>query len=219
MSQTPPPNDPYGTEPGAPAPHGAEPGSPTSDPALHPHDPFAYDDSTRQAPAPQAQQPPAPQPSAPQPSAGTYDAPAGGCAAPGAAGASAERPLPYGAPHTAPAGDGPDQPLRHQGRVRGPLSVNRSAVRTRAMGAVLAARGGARPRGQLGFLGWVGPLIIFMMYKDRDRSSASTPRRRERCDRRGHRRRARHPDHHLRRRHPRLRLRAVPAGGAAGWSS
>ncbi|WP_087485311.1 DUF4870 domain-containing protein [Brachybacterium massiliense] len=172
MSQTPPPNDPYGTEPGAPAPHGAEPGSPTSDPALHPHDPFAYDDSTRQAPAPQAQQPPAPQPSAPQPSAGTYDAPAGGYAAPGAAGASAQSGhSPYGAPHTAPAGDGPDQPAPGtKGVYEGPLSgqpLSRSDSRMWALFSQLAVVLGHVV--SWGFLGWVGPLIIFMMYKDRDR--------------------------------------------------
>ena len=172
MSQTPPPNDPYGTEPGAPAPHGAEPGSPTSDPALHPHDPFAYDDSTRQAPAPQAPQPPAPQPSAPQPSAGTYDAPAGGYAAPGAAGASAQSGhSPYGAPHTAPAGDGPDQPAPGtKGVYEGPLSgqpLSRSDSRMWALFSQLAVVLGHVV--SWGFLGWVGPLIIFMMYKDRDR--------------------------------------------------
>src|SRR5690625_7338200 len=71
MSQTPNPHDPYGTEPSAsvppqtPAPHEDAPSgdmpAPTSDPALHPHDPFALDPSDPQQPAPD-QAGPAPQP-------------------------------------------------------------------------------------------------------------------------------------------------------------
>src|SRR5690625_7078152 len=70
MSQTPNPHDPYGTEPSAsvppqtPAPHEDAPSgdmpAPTSDPALHPHDPFALDPSDPQQPAPD-QAGPAPQ--------------------------------------------------------------------------------------------------------------------------------------------------------------
>lgn len=101
MSQTPHPHDPYGTEPGSAAPEQQSPGwtaapqdapasqgdpaqpghpeqeqgSPTSDPALHPHDPYAYADSTRQAPAAEGF-------SAPSPSTGQdpYGAPAGATA-------------------------------------------------------------------------------------------------------------------------------------------
>ena len=116
MSQTPHPHDPYGTEPGSVTPEQQSPGwtaapqdasapqdapeqqglpeqdlgSATSDPALHPHDPYAYDDGTRQAPA-------AGDFTAPSASAGQdpYGAPAGG--APGPQG-QAGPPSPYAAP-------------------------------------------------------------------------------------------------------------------------
>lgn len=154
MSQTPHPHDPYGTEPGTPEPQAAEPGSPTSDPALHPHDPFAYDDSTRQNPA--AQQAPAADP---------YGAPA----ATGAPAYSAQSP--YGAPQSAPAGDGTDQPAPGtKGVYEGPLDgqpLSRSDSRMWGMFSQLAVVLGHVV--SWGFLGWVGPLIIFLMYKDRDR--------------------------------------------------
>ena len=154
MSQTPHPHDPYGTEPGTPSPQASEPGSPTSDPALHPHDPFAYDDSTRQNPA--SQQAPAGDPYA-------------ASAASGATAHSAQSP--YGAPHAAPAGDGPDEPAPGtKGVYDGPLSgqpLSRSDSRMWGMFSQLAVVLGHVV--SWGFLGWVGPLIIFPMHKDRDR--------------------------------------------------
>ena len=158
MSQTPHPHDPFGTEPGTPA----EQAAPTSDPALHPHDPFAYGPDASRAPAAQSAGEPAtqaPHLAAPAP------APAGHSAyqAPGAA--------PYGAPGGVPGGELPDQPMPGtKGVHEGPLSgqpLSRSDSRMWGMFSQLAVVLGHVV--SWGFLGWVGPLIIFVMYKDRDR--------------------------------------------------
>lgn len=170
MSQTPHPHDPYGTEPGTPesgapepAPQAAEQGSATSDPALHPHDPFAYDV--------------APEPSAQQAAADPYGQSQYTGQAP-----HAEQPqhaehaqyagqAPYATPHAAPGGDGPDQPAPgtpgvYEGALTG-QPMSRSDSRMWAMFSQLAVVLGHVV--SWGFLGWVGPLIIFLVYKDRDR--------------------------------------------------
>lgn len=171
MSQTPHSPDQYGNEPGSPASEpfanaadGAprpdpvqEQGSATSDPALHPHDPYASS-----APAPQ--HPAAQQPShaAQQPS---YAAPAAAGAGVGAGQAQ------YGAPHAAPGGELPDQPAPGTpGVFEGALPgqpMSRSDSRLWAMFSQLAVVIGHLV--SWGFLGWIGPLVIFLIYKDRDR--------------------------------------------------
>ncbi|MGP9536821.1 DUF4870 domain-containing protein [Brachybacterium sp. AOP43-C2-M15] len=166
MSQTPHPHDPYGTEPGP----SAEQGAPTSDPALHPHDPYAYDASSASAPsAPSpnpaaapfaAQQPPQPQPSQSQPSQQHTSAQA----APPHPGSAPE-------PYVAAGGERPDEPgPGAKGVYEGALSgqpISRSDSRLWAMFSQLAVVLGHVV--SWGFLGWIGPLVIFLMYKDRDR--------------------------------------------------
>ncbi|GAA1310165.1 DUF4870 domain-containing protein [Brachybacterium tyrofermentans] len=206
MSQTPHPHDPFGNEPSAdvpeqPAasnPYSEDQASPTSDPALHPHDPFAA--STQPA-------------GASAPSAGSAASAAPGPYGPGSAGPqwSAAEPSaasPYGAPapsadggnaqdpYAAAAGAGPGQhggyaqqgaygqqqapqagpqstdvpPPGTKGVFEGQLSgpgLNDSDTRMWAMFSQLAVTLGHVV--SWGFLGWVGPLIIFLVYKDRSR--------------------------------------------------
>ncbi|MGP9744571.1 DUF4870 domain-containing protein [Brachybacterium sp. AOP29-B2-41] len=154
MSQTPHPHDPFGIEPGTPA----EQAAPASDPSLHPHDPFAYGSDASRVPSP---------PSAGEPAA---QAPHLAAPAPAPAGHSAYR-AQGGAPGGAPGGEQTDQPAPGtKGVYEGPLSgqpLNRSDSRMWGMFSQLAVVLGHVI--SWGFLGWVGPLIIFLMYKDRDR--------------------------------------------------
>ncbi len=160
MSQTPNPHDPYGTEPSAsvppqtPAPHEDAPSgdmpAPTSDPALHPHDPFALDPSDPQQPAPD-QAGPAPQP-------GGYDQ----GASPGAGPAHANAQQTTSGPAAPPA----DLKGVHEGALSG-QPVSDSDARLWSLFAHLSAIIGYIVG--VGFLGWLGPLIIFLVYKDRDR--------------------------------------------------
>ncbi|GAA4526813.1 DUF4870 domain-containing protein [Brachybacterium paraconglomeratum] len=158
MSQTPHPHDPFGTEPGP----SAEQAAPTSDPAQHPHDPFAYGHDTSRVPSP----PSAGEPGTQAPHlAGPAPAPAGHSAyqAPGGA--------PYGAPGGPAGAEQADQPAPGtKGVYEGPLSgqlLSRSDSRMWGMFSQLAVVLGHVV--SWGFLGWVGPLIIFVIYKDRDR--------------------------------------------------
>lgn len=164
MSQTPNPNDPYGTEPTGSVPppqptsHGQAPSgdvpAPTSDPLLHPHDPYASDPSARQQSAPSPADPSGPGPQA----AGGYDQ--------GAA---------YGGGPAHAAGQqttsGPSAPPADlKGLYEGPLSgqpVSDSDTRMWSLFAHLSTIIGYLIG--IGFLGWLGPLIIFLVYKDRDR--------------------------------------------------
>ncbi|ATG51856.1 hypothetical protein CFK38_10220 [Brachybacterium vulturis] len=175
MSQTPHPHDPYAAEPGgpdAPRPPQAEQGAPTSDPNLHPHDPYAYDadaDAARNHPldidaAPASQ--PAPQAPAQQPSPGgqaPYAAPA-----PHAQQAPHGQQAPYG---SGPAAQGENlPPAGTPGIYDGPLTgqaVSQSDSRLWATIAQAAVAVGHVV--SWGFLGWVGPLVVYLMYKDRDR--------------------------------------------------
>lgn len=206
MSQTPHPHDPFAPETGsglpeqpmapegpstqAPAPQ--DEASPTSDPSLHPHDPFARAASTQPAGASaDPEQISAVSPyGASAPSAGGAPDP---YAAPGAPAAGAPQPLqaphgnqgPYGqqnqqgqyaqqgqfsqqqAPHSGPQ-DVP--PPGTKGVYDGPLSgepITESDSRLWGMFSQLSVTLGHVI--SWGFLGWVGPLIIFLVYKDRDR--------------------------------------------------
>lgn len=159
MSQTPNPHDPYGTEPSASvppqsaAPHEQAPSgdmpAPSSDPALHPHDPFAYDPSAPQQTAAD-QAGPAEQPG------GGYDQRAFHGAGPAYAQQTTTGP-------SAPPAD-------LKGLHEGPLSgqpVSDSDARLWSLFAHLSVIIGYIVG--VGFLGWLGPLIIFLVYKDRDR--------------------------------------------------
>ena len=187
MSQTPHPHDPFATEPGTPdapqadpQPPQSEQGAPTSDPHLHPHDPYAYDADAAGSdpldidadPAPQAAQQPAPAQQAPAP----QSAPGG--QDPYAAPYAAQAPHAQQAPHgpQAPYGSGPAAqgeslpPAGTPGVYDGPLTgqaVSQSDSRLWATIAQAAVAVGHVI--SWGFLGWVGPLVIFLMYKDRDR--------------------------------------------------
>lgn len=220
MSQTPHPHDPYGSEPGTPASdhldidqpgtggpaasQPAEEGSPTSDPALHPHDPFAQADPYAQSapaqPSHYAQGSPYGASGASAPSAPSHDPYAAG-AAPFAAHTErqydprqdpsfgqqpqgqqfsgqqyagqqqyAQQAYGNGAPQGAPHPDASPLPQGFKGLYEGPITgqpVSASDSKMWSMfshlSAVLGYVVGA------GFLGWVGPLVIFLMYKDRDR--------------------------------------------------
>ena len=150
----------------------------------HPHDPFAKDIEPTPESAPQqpAQDPyAAPQSpyGAPQdPSASAqspYGAPQDPSAAPQDPYAAPQQPYaaPQQEPHSAPQGQyaapGQDQHSAAgaaAGTLTGP-ALNPSDSRMWAMFSQLSV-----VLGQVvswGFLGWVGPLIIFIMYKDRDR--------------------------------------------------
>ena len=164
MSQTPNPHDPYGTEPGTPdsAPQ-TEQGAPTSDPALHPHDPYAYSPDPAAAPASDAGTgSPAQDPYAggPQP----FTAGAGASHSHGGQ-------APYTAPHGGPTGQGPSEaPAGTAGVYDGPLTGQVISGSDSRLWATLSQA--AVALGHVvswGFLGWVGPLVIFLMYKDRDR--------------------------------------------------
>lgn len=165
MSQTPNPHDPYGTEPpssaspqpvdpaalGAPqqpAPQDGVPSgdipAPTSDPSLHPHDPYAQDPSAPQQPA-------------------TVAGDQGAAHGAGPASAGAQQ-----APHATSGLPAPPAGLK--GVYEGPLSgqpVSESDSRMWSLFAHLSAIIGYVVG--VGFLGWLGPLIIFLVYKDRDR--------------------------------------------------
>lgn len=181
MSQTPHPHDPFASEPGTadapqapqsdPQPPQAEQGAPTSDPNLHPHDPYAYDADAAGSdpldidadPAPQAAQRPAP---------GGQDP----YAAPGAGPQAPQAPHAQQAPHVqqAPYGSASTgervPPAGTPGVYDGPLTgqaVSQSDSRLWATIAQAAVAVGHVI--SWGFLGWVGPLVVFLMYKDRDR--------------------------------------------------
>lgn len=180
MSQTPHPHDPYGTEPGTPAsdslpeqpaarpasdhldidapaaPAPQEQGSATSDPAEHPYDPFAQSAPSAQ-PAPAAGH----DPFAQQDAYGQQQAP------------HAQQHAPHAAHGQTSAGGtmNPDQAPAHvKGVFDGPLigqPTTESDTKLWAMFAHLSAIVGYVIGA--GFLGWLGPLIIFLVYKDRNR--------------------------------------------------
>src|SRR5699024_3011445 len=168
MSQTPHPHDPYAQQPAAAEPHAAAPaadaseqGAPTSDPALHPHDPYAVAaDAPRSnpldidaEPAPQ-QTPPAHDPYATPQAQYAQQAP------------SAQQ-SPYG-PGAAQGGTVP--PAGTAGVHDGPLTgqaVSESDSRMWATVAQALVAGGHVI--SWGFLGWAGPVVIFLTDKDRDR--------------------------------------------------
>lgn len=191
MSQTPHPHEPYGTEPGTPAsdslpeqsaarpasdhldidapavPAPQEQGSATSDAAEHPYDPFAQSaPSAHPDPAaqqdPYAQQDPAvSQDPYAQPGSAQQQAP------------HAQQHAPYAAHDQTSAGGtmNPDQAPAHvKGVFDGPLTgqpTTESDTKLWAMFAHLSAIVGYVIGA--GFLGWLGPLIIFLVYKDRNR--------------------------------------------------
>lgn len=226
MSQTPNPQDPYGTEPGSsapqqpfgetpetdaqqspvpqqppadapqpPAPHGESASgdvpAPTSDPALHPHDPYAYDPSAPQAPAPAGES----TGQGPQADPGSYGAapqdpaPAdfggasndqygqGGFAQPGPTPGSYDQGAAYGGAAAGAAGHAGQQagvsdvpPAGVQGVYEGPLNgqpASESDTKLWSMLAHLSAIAGYILG--VGWLGWLGPLIIFLVFKDRNR--------------------------------------------------
>ncbi|ASK64667.1 hypothetical protein CFK39_01095 [Brachybacterium avium] len=163
MSQTPQSHDPFGTDPGTPGTPGApqpQQGAPSSDPSLHPHDPYAYDaDATRTNPLDIDAVP------AQQPAAGGQDQYAAAGPAPYAAPAQQ---APLGAAPTAEGESVP--PAGTPGVYEGPLTgqaVSRSDSRLWATIAQAAVAVGHVI--SWGFLGWVGPLVVYLMYKDRDR--------------------------------------------------
>lgn len=189
MSQTPNPHDPYGTGPDgaasqqplgdhpehdaqqppvppSDAPSGDVP-APSSDPALHPHDPFAYDPA-----APHAA-PPADVAS----SGSTEQYGQGGFAQPGPAQGSYDPGAPYGAAAAGHAGYAGQQagasdvpPAGVRGVYEGPLTgqpASESDTKLWSMLAHLSAIAGYILG--VGWLGWLGPLIIFLVFKDRSR--------------------------------------------------
>lgn len=163
MSQTPHPHDPYGTEPGTPDPAPlADQGAPTSDPALHPHDPYAY--SADEAPEPAPATDPMTGGAVPDPYASPSSGPQAAPAQPAGDG-TYEAPPRHGgqAPYPAPQADAPGG---HEGALTGE-PVSGSDSRMWAMFSQLSVVLGHVV--SWGFLGWVGPLVIFLMYKDRDR--------------------------------------------------
>src|SRR5699024_10476783 len=154
MTQTPHPHDPYAQQPAA-EPHAAEPaadgsgqGAPTSEPALHPYDPYAVDaDAPRSnpldidaEPAPQ-QAPPAHDPYAVPQAPYAQQAPSG------------QQP-PYG-PGAAQGGTVP--PAGTAGVHDGPLTGQAVSEPDSRLWATVAQALG------------VGPLVNFRMSKDRDR--------------------------------------------------
>lgn len=184
MSQTPHPHDPFGTEPGTPA----EQAAPTSDPALHPHDPYASAPDTAGAPTQPAAGDPAPQPlhgAAPD-TAAPYDAAPYDAAPAIAPGGQSGYQVP-GASHGVHGGIPGGMPGGHQGGAPGVEQPDQPAPGTKGVfeGALPGqpmSRSDSRLWGMFsqlavvlghivswGFLGWVGPLIIFLIYKDRDR--------------------------------------------------
>lgn len=221
MSQTPHPHDPFGNEPSTGVPEqpltsaqsSEDMASPTSDPALHPHDPYAASAQPAGASADPA-------------ASGNSAASAG--PAPYASGSSAAEPSvgsPYGAPAAAsagatgqPFGEAPTNGYAHpsgyaqqdgyaqqgayqqpgdqgqqggygqqqaphagpqstdvpppgtKGVYDGPLSGQPLAESDNRMWAMFSQL--TVTLGHVvswGFLGWVGPLIIFLVYKDRSR--------------------------------------------------
>jgi uncharacterized Tic20 family protein len=200
MSQTPHPHDPFGTEPGTPAtdalpeqpaerpasdhldidapdaPAPQEQAAATSDPAVHPHDPYARSVGSPQphgAAEPEAV--PAAAPHAPQQSPyAPQPAPHDPYAQQAAPQPQPQHPVPYPAPqgHSHAGGTMPlDQAPAHlKGVFDGPLTgqpISDSDSKLWAMFAQLSAIVGYVIGA--GFLGWLGPLIIFLVYKDRDR--------------------------------------------------
>ena len=156
------PQNPYEPAPDAPDAASSEMGSPTSDPAQHPHDPFA----TPQQPhsAPQGQQ--HSEPSAQQAYGAPQDQPREQQYA------GAQQQAHTGQQHAAGAGgfvtDLP--PTGIKGVFEGPLSgqpTTESDTKMWAMFAQLSAVLGYVIGA--GFLGWLGPLIIFLVHKDRNR--------------------------------------------------
>ena len=158
----------------APAPYApSEPGSPTSDPAQHPYDPYAAPaGATPVAPGSSATPPPHGRPPHEQPP--HEQQPYGQQPAAQQPSGSPQHPTQYPAPQaqTVPGGTMPlSQPPAHvKGVFDGPLTgqpTTDSDSRLWAMFAQLSAIVGYVIGA--GFLGWLGPLIIFLVYKDRDR--------------------------------------------------
>lgn len=215
MSQTPNSHDPFASEPGTPDQEqpSSQAAAPSSDPSLHPHDPYAYDAGADGAdplnidpdPSPSADPQLAPE-SAPfaqsapgaQPTDGTQSAPGtqDPYAAPGGAPAAAQSPYgqqaqtgqqtyagqqPYAGQQSpsgqqAPGGSASASagetlpPAGTPGVYEGPLSGQAVSSSDSRLWATLAQA--AVAVGHVvswGFLGWVGPLVIFLVYKDRDR--------------------------------------------------
>lgn len=163
MSQTPQSHDPYGTDPGTPGAPQPQQGAPSSDPSLHPHDPYAYDPADTGADPLDIDAAPAQQPGASGQS--PYAAPG---PAPYAAQAPHAQQASFGA---APASEGESlPPAGTPGVFDGPLSgqaVSRSDSRLWATIAQAAVAVGHVI--SWGFLGWIGPLVVYLMYRDRDR--------------------------------------------------
>lgn len=168
MSQTPNPHDPYGTAPDSSAPQtptGDVP-APTSDPALHPHDPYAYDPAAHQAQAAPAE--PADQGAPSEP--GPYAAPQDPGHAEFGGGVGGTDQYGQGVHTTRQAGASDLPPADVKGVYEGPLSgqpASASDTKLWSMLAHLSAIAGYILG--VGWLGWLGPLIIFLVFKDRNR--------------------------------------------------
>jgi len=168
---------------GPSAPTAQEQGSPTSDPAVHPYDPYATPSASeaRQEPAQQPvdADPYATGPVGPQDTGQAQYAPYAGQPPVQQPYAQQQAPHPqHAAPHSAahghPSAGGTmnfDQAPAHvKGVFDGPLPgqpTTDSDAKLWAMFSHLSAIIGYVIGA--GFLGWLGPLIIFLVYKDRNR--------------------------------------------------
>lgn len=168
--------------PAAPAPQ--EQGSATSDPAEHPYDPFAQADpsaaSASSASASSSQDDPYVQaagsaaPAPEQAQSSPYGAPSPSQPYAAQQAQHAQHPAPHAAAHGHPSAGGTmnfDQAPAHvKGVFDGPLPgqpTTDSDAKLWAMFSHLSAIIGYVIGA--GFLGWLGPLIIFLVYKDRNR--------------------------------------------------
>ncbi len=194
MSQNPYPHDPFAAQPDAPqqpdvpqpdapqppvAPEQAAapeqpvqpvepvqsgaPQPPVEPAAQHPHDPYAYEPAPGAAAQPDPAAQPVQQPYTAQPQYAQQSP--YGQQTPSPQGAQPQHPSHPGGPMNL------DQPpAQLKGAYRGPLSgepVSESDSKMWAMFAQLSAIVGYVIG--MGMLGWLGPLIIFLVYKDRDR--------------------------------------------------
>lgn len=190
MSQNPHPHDPFAADadtsaaqPEAPQPEAPQfqdpqfqdPQAPAHDVAAGQpsHDPYAYDAQASEGGLLDVDSAPSAQPSAPAPATAAPQAqpPAQHpVPSPYSAPATGGQQAPQGA-YAASAGEGPDlPPAGTRGVYDGPLSgepVSRSDSRLWATIAQAAVAVGHVV--SWGFLGWIGPLVVFLMYKDRDR--------------------------------------------------
>lgn len=178
MSQNPHPHDPYAAPEGdgtsAQQPLTPPQGAPHSDPNLYPHDPFAggarptgdpLDIDPAPRPEPQQASAPQPSPAAQDPYAAPASAPFAGQAPHGQQGHAQQQPYAQG-----PGQGLSTAPVDIKGVFDGPLTgqaVSDSDSRMWSLFAHLSAVVGYVVG--VGFLGWLGPLIIFVLYKDRDR--------------------------------------------------